>query len=525
MKRKSQSIQRSLLFQALKFILTTSMTDREIEAQVGLSKSTINRYRNLLRTKNITDFDGFEEMSDKDIYDLFNKTPQATDRKQQPDWEWVASRLDDDYQTIYKIWLEDYYNHYNLTPETGMTYEHFCDKLRQYRKSKPSMRKEHRAGALVEVDWSGDCLPYTCPFTGTQHTPKLFVAVLPRTGYAFACLTQGETAAELVRGCQKMFAFYGGVTGKITPDNTKAAVIKPRTAHSDPFFSALFEDFTNHYMLVRAPARPYKPKDKGAVEGTVGYVQRYILSRLDQRTFHSFEELDAAIAEKLEDLNNVIMSDYQTSRRERFERLEKHALRALPDRPYDYCEYVEGLRVPSNHCVTVKGHNYMVPYELIGECITARLTHDRVYFFHQRRQVADLPRSDEQGETTFKNEFRPPQHAAYAEQNPVDFLHWAQTQGGDLLALVEHYYATFHPEMAYEKCRHLKKLYEQETDRALFQRACKKAMDTQLIKASDFKRLLGMERSAPSTPSGKRSRTTRTARPSVPHPAHGTRRS
>ena len=59
-----------------------------------------------------------------------------------------------------------------------------------------------------------------------------------------------------------------------------------------------------HYGLAGVPARPAKPRAKAKVEAAVLVVERWILAVLRQRQFFSLGELDEAIAELLERLNN-----------------------------------------------------------------------------------------------------------------------------------------------------------------------------------------------------------------------------
>jgi transposase len=51
------------------------------------------------------------------------------------------------------------------------------------------------------------------------------------------------------------------------------------------------------------PARPYKPKDKAKAENAVLLVERWIMMRLRHQTFHTFKELNLAIRELMNDLN------------------------------------------------------------------------------------------------------------------------------------------------------------------------------------------------------------------------------
>lgn len=94
-----------------------------------------------------------------------------------------------------------------------------------------------------------------------------------------------------------------------------------------------------HYDTTILPTRSRKPGDKGKVEGAVLIVERWILARLRNRTFFSLAELNSAIAELLEELNNRPMRHVGKSRRELFEEIERAALRPLPATPFEYAEW------------------------------------------------------------------------------------------------------------------------------------------------------------------------------------------
>lgn len=108
------------------------------------------------------------------------------------------------------------------------------------------------------------------------------------------------------------------------------------------------------------PTRVRKPRDKAKVEVAVQVVERWILARLRNRKFFSLSELNQAVAELLEDLNSRVMRHIGESRRELFERLDKPALRALPDTPYEYAEW-HIARVGIDYHVEVQKHFYSVP--------------------------------------------------------------------------------------------------------------------------------------------------------------------
>ncbi|RWD24156.1 MAG: IS21 family transposase, partial [Mesorhizobium sp.] len=92
-----------------------------------------------------------------------------------------------------------------------------------------------------------------------------------------------------------------------------------------------------------------KPRDKAKVEGAVLIVERWILARLRNRSFFSIAELNAAIAELLEELNNRPMRHIGQSRRELFEEIERAALKPLPAAPFEYAEWKSAKVHPDYH--------------------------------------------------------------------------------------------------------------------------------------------------------------------------------
>ena len=91
------------------------------------------------------------------------------------------------------------------------------------------------------------------------------------------------------------------------------------------------------------PARPRKPKDKAKVEVGVQIVERWILARLRDMEFFSVGELNAYISKLLKQLNDTPFQKLPGSRRSKFERVGKPALRPLPPHSYRHKE-IRGAR-------------------------------------------------------------------------------------------------------------------------------------------------------------------------------------
>ena len=142
-----------------------------------------------------------------------------------------------------------------------------------------------------------------------------------------------------------------------------------------------------HYGTAIVPTRVRKPRDKAKVEVAVQVVQRWVLARLRHRRFFSLAELNGAIRELIDELNNRPMRQIGSSRRALFEAIERPALLPLPAEPYAYAEW-RRCRAGLDYHVEVYGHWYSVPYRLMREVIEARITDQTVELFHHGTRVA-----------------------------------------------------------------------------------------------------------------------------------------
>jgi len=142
-----------------------------------------------------------------------------------------------------------------------------------------------------------------------------------------------------------------------------------------------------HYGCAVLPARPRRPRDKAKVEAGVLVAKRWILAVLRHRTFYSLAELNAAIRECLERLNTRPMRRLGKSRRELFESMDRPNALPLPERPYEYAEWLKA-RVNIDYHIEVDHHYYSVPYRLLREKLDVRLTATPVEAFHRGERVA-----------------------------------------------------------------------------------------------------------------------------------------
>jgi transposase len=93
------------------------------------------------------------------------------------------------------------------------------------------------------------------------------------------------------------YAFFGGVTRILVPDNLKTGVIK--NTKTELILNKSYQEMSEHYGTAIIPTRVRSPKDKASVEGAVGNVSSYILAAIRNDKFFSLHELNGVIRKRL----------------------------------------------------------------------------------------------------------------------------------------------------------------------------------------------------------------------------------
>jgi hypothetical protein len=116
--------------------------------------------------------------------------------------------------------------------------------------------------------------------------------------------------------------------------------------------------------------------------------ERWVLAPLRHRRFFSLAELNKAIWEQLDKLNNRAFRGEPTSRRELFEELDRPALKPLPATAYEFGEW---RKVTVNIDYHVQGPDrkfYSVPYRLVRKKLDLRATSTTIEIFKSNQRVA-----------------------------------------------------------------------------------------------------------------------------------------
>ena len=411
--------------------------------------------------------EGMTETAAENLLYPVNK-PVTTGKPPPPDWAYVRRELARKHVTRQLLWEE-----YRGSHPDGIGYSHFCECFNQWlRHVDPVMRQERKAGEKLFVDYSGDTIGVIDPENGARREAQLFVAVLGASSLLYAEATWTQQLQDWIGAHVRTLEFLGGVPQLLIPDNTKTAVTKP--CFFEPTIHRTFADFAAHYGMAILPARSRRPKDKAPVEAAVLHAQRRIVAKLRNRQFFSLEQLNEAIAEEVEAINDAPFQKLDGSRRSQFEEIDRVALRPLPPSAYEYAIWLSP-RAGVNYHIEVEKHFYSVPHHLMRQKLSVRLTARIVEVFYGGERVASHGRMYRKYGYTTVPEHMPSNHRLYAEWNPERILRWAGTVGESVVGVCEQIMRTRpHPEQGFRAClgiMRLAKLYEKERCEAACQRA------------------------------------------------------
>lgn len=303
------------------------------------------------------------------------------------------------------------------------TYANFW---KQFYRKFPELRqatvtaRDFAPGERVEVDYAGDPLEWVDPRTGEIHPASVFVAGLGCSQLLFAWAAEDMKSRHWLDSHQRMYAFYGGVPHVTVPDCLKQGVLKCH--RYDPDLNPSYAALAAHYATAVVPARPGHPRDKAIVEGLVKILMRYVRFRHRRHRFTSLAELNRALAECVRRINERRHRRFGVSRRERFEQLERAALKPLPVADFDDAEWKDARLHPDCY-VVVEATYYSAPHIHRGKRLRVRLTLNQVELFLNGERLAVHPRDrSRSGRRVRIDAHFPANSLAYYEATPQQLL-------------------------------------------------------------------------------------------------------
>jgi len=476
--------------EVLRLVWSCDLSQRKAGRASSVARTVVGEYLERAESAGL-DWAGVQEMDDDALEAaLYPATEPVSTKPVADDWPRVHAELRKRKSlTLMLLWLE-----YTQRSEGGYSYSRYCELYQAWRSTIDlPMRQDHRAGERLFVDYAGETVPVTDPATGEVRQAEVFVAVLGASNYTFVEATWSQDLRDWTGSHIRTLEFFGGCPQFVIPDNLKSGVKSP--CWYDPEMNPTYQELATHYGVAVLPARVRKPRDKAKVETGVQITERWILARLRNRTFFSLSELNLAIRQELEELNNRPFQKLPGTRRSAFVEIDQPALRAMPASRFELASWKKA-RVNIDYHVEVDGHYYSVPYQLVREQIEVRLTDRVVEMLHRRRRVASHPRSRQKGRHSTVVEHMPRNHREHVEWTPERLVRWASESGRNVELVVEQILSSRpHPEQGFRPCLGIMRLGKSYgVDR--LDAACQRALSTGAVRYRSIQSILknGLDR-------------------------------
>lgn len=380
---------------------------KSISVTLGLSRNTVRRCIRAYQAlgKSIHELLRLDEEHLQELLFGSHEAVPAPSEKElalRPLLSAYASRLRRNRKLTKKLLYAEYIVDY---PD-GYSYSTFCTQLRSFMKQERAVgHVEHIPGDQMYIDYAGDKLYVKDARTGEQIPCEVAVTILPASGLTYVEAVSSQRKEDLIKACENALHYYGGAPMALVPDNLKAAVVK--TDAVEPVIQEDFAEFAEHYGCAVYPARVRHPQDKALVENAVKLAYREIYPAVEGKDFHSLVTLNKALHEALEVFNNRQMAKRPYSRRQRFEDVERDALRPLPAGRFPV-RHRKAVTVRPNSYFVLNRHHYSVPPKYVGKRLELIYDDDTISVYYNMRLVTSHSRDDAPYEYSTKSSHKLP---------------------------------------------------------------------------------------------------------------------
>ena len=353
---------------------------REIAAREGCSQRTIAKVRRVLDEHQLTAVSQVDALSREDVDGLFSDGRKSVTGDFVPvDIDKVvAARLGRNKPPLKVLWAQ-YLQVDSPGGRSHYGYERFCQIVAEHvRVNDLTAPIQHVPGHTMQVDWAGTRMQIVDPISGQVTPVSVFVASLPYSGLVFAHGCLDEKFPAWADAHRRAFEYVDGVTLLVVPDNASTASNQISKSERARDVNASYAGFLEHYRTAAVPTRSAAPRDKGHVESGVKVVTNWVIHYLADRSFTSLDDLNEAIAERVEWINHrTPFRGDQRSRWEWFAEHEKTALLGLPEQRWEPVSWRKA-KVHRDWHIQIDTIKYSVPYAFAGLGVDVRIVGDKL---------------------------------------------------------------------------------------------------------------------------------------------------
>lgn len=219
------------------------------------------------------------------------------------------------------------------------------------------LSQTYHPGEVFFVDFAGAKLPYG---DNDELEANFIVGCFGHSGLQKYRATASQTTGEWIGFIQDCQYWAGGKVLRIVHDNTTSLVTFTSTGVK---LNKIYQVFKRHFGFIVTPIPKKMPNYNALAEVSVKIFTSEVLPILEGMSFDTLEEMNEAIAQQENIINNRILTGDIESRKASFVRDEVPALGALPDAPFEIPEKVRKIKPPSTWNFDVDGVDYPIPYD------------------------------------------------------------------------------------------------------------------------------------------------------------------
>ncbi len=248
---------------------------------------------------------------------------------------------------------------------SGSNLRHYLAKIGwKKKKARVYLPLEFDPGTDGQVDWGEAAVI----MGGEQVTVQLFLMWLNYSRRLFVMAFPKQKQEAFFLGHVRAFDCFGGLPGRLTYDNLKAAVYRVSQGKNRAE-QASFIQFRSHYLFDSHYCTPGVPNQKGGVEHNVGYARRNFLVPLAEVA--SFAQLNEHLGAKcLQNEQRQVEGQKVTIAQAGQQELPH--LRPLPAQDYPCCRSLTVSLNPYSQ-VVVDTNRYSVPTDQAGPELVAKV--------------------------------------------------------------------------------------------------------------------------------------------------------
>ncbi len=475
----------SILREAIRVhYILPAYTHRQAGQLIGSSHQSYGRTIKRIQANSVTYKDADKLDDDALIDKLYPNLKVRKSEKILPDFDEICKETSKrgKHKKTRKVLYLEYWLKYDKKAYKESYFYELVRKELKYRNV--FMKQLFQPAEVLFCDYAGTRLKFID--SGKVKYLYVFVACFGYSKKLFAFATLDMTSKSWILALSKAFEHFGGVPQVIQFDNAKAMVVK---AGMIAILNDNVKAFAEHNDCICDTSRVGTPSDNANAEAGVKFCSQRVLEVMNADfIFFSQVEANQHLLEEVEKLDAAPFQKRPCSSNELFEKEEKPALKPLPLTPFKHFNIRKTILVPSTYHIPYKGHEYSVPYTLVGKQVVVYITETEIIAKHKNILMAQhLLKNDIPGFTRLPQHMKP-SHLAEENKSKETFMAWAHEIGRDVEEIIEkHYSFTSNAKSRAigKRCIALQKLCD-KCGKEIFSQACHYAIEHEWYEVSEI---------------------------------------